>query len=120
MPTKFAVLGDGAWGTAIALLLAQDQSHRVCLWSARAENAQILRERRENVRLLPGIPILESVELTADIDRAAEGADLYVAAIPTVYLRPTLHSIAGRLRKDRPVLSLVKGLENATFLRPTE
>ena len=53
MPTKFAVLGDGAWGTAIALLLAKEREHRVILWSAREENAVILREKRENVRLLP-------------------------------------------------------------------
>ena len=57
MPTTFAVLGDGAWGTAIALLLAQNPTHRVTLWSAREENGRLLRERRENVRLLPGVPI---------------------------------------------------------------
>jgi glycerol-3-phosphate dehydrogenase (NAD(P)+) len=120
MPTTFAVLGDGAWGTAIALLLASDPHHRVALWSARAENAQVLRELRENVRLLPGVPIPESVVLTMDIAEAIAGADLWIAAIPTVYLRSTLQPVARSLRKDCPVLSLAKGLENATFLRPTE
>ena len=57
MPTSFAVLGDGAWGTAVALLLAQNPRHRVVLWTAREDNARILRERRENVRLLPGVAI---------------------------------------------------------------
>src|SRR6266850_5209132 len=66
MPEKFAVIGDGAWGTAIAVLLAQDSNYRVCLWSAREENARILREKRENVRLLPGVPIPAAVELTTD------------------------------------------------------
>ena len=70
MRTSFVVLGDGAWGTAVALLLAQDPRHRVVLWSAREENARILRERRENVRLLPGVPIPDSVELTTDVARA--------------------------------------------------
>ncbi len=120
MPTSFAVLGDGAWGTAIALLLAQDSARRVTLWSARPENAAILRERRENVRLLPGVPIPPAVHLTEDIREAVDGADLWVAAIPTAYLRPTLQRIAGSVRSERPVLSLVKGLENTTFLRPTE
>src|SRR5262245_61574028 len=90
MAIKFAVLGDGAWGTAVALLLVQNPEHRVTLWSARAENARLLRERRENVRLLPGVPIPPSVELTEDVRHAADGADLLIAAIPTVYLRATL------------------------------
>jgi glycerol-3-phosphate dehydrogenase (NAD(P)+) len=120
MSTKFAVLGDGAWGTAIALLLAQNSRHRVVLWSAREENARILRERRENLRLLPGVPIPPAVELTTDIEQASTGADAYIAATPTVYLRETLTRIKSALAKDRPVISLAKGLENQTFLRPTQ
>src|SRR2546421_330550 len=80
---------------------------RVSLWSARPDNARILRERRENVRLLPGVPIPETVELTEDV-RAVAGADLYVAAVPTVYLRSTLQKVASSLRPDRPVVSLAK------------
>jgi glycerol-3-phosphate dehydrogenase (NAD(P)+) len=120
MPIKFAVLGDGAWGTAIALLLAQKDEHEVTLWSAREENARILRERRENVRLLPGVPIPPTVALATDIEQAVSGADLYVAAIPTVYLRQTLLPMLPALRQDVPVLSLAKGMENGTFLRPSE
>ena len=67
MPIKFAILGDGAWGTAIALHLAAQAEHHVTLWSARAENGRLLRERRENVHLLPGVPIPPSVQLTTDI-----------------------------------------------------
>jgi glycerol-3-phosphate dehydrogenase (NAD(P)+) len=120
MPTKFAVLGDGAWGTAIALLLAQHRDHQVTLWSAREENAALLRECRENVRLLPGVPIPAAVELTTDLEQAARGADLFIAAIPTVYLRETITRIRSVGIGDRPLLSLAKGLENQTFLRPTE
>jgi glycerol-3-phosphate dehydrogenase (NAD(P)+) len=120
MRTNFAILGDGAWGTAVALLLAQDPRHRVTLWSAREENGRILRERRENARLLPGVPIPDAVELATDVRRAVDGADLWVAAIPTVYLRETLSRVASELRPGPPVLSLAKGIENDTFLRPTE
>src|SRR5438128_427022 len=90
MPTKFAVLGDGAWGTAVAMVLAQNPNQRVVLWSAREENGRILRERRENVRLLPGVPIPEAIGLTTDIQEAMDGAELTVESIPTVYLRETL------------------------------
>ena len=112
-------MGDGAWGTAIALLLAQNPRHQVLIWSAREENARILADRRENVRLLPGVPIPDAIELTANI-AAASSADVYVAAIPTVYLRDTLVRIKSSLAGDKPVISLAKGMENQTFLRPSE
>lgn len=120
MPTHFAVLGDGAWGTAVALLLAQNAGHRVTLWSAREANARLLRERRENVAFLPGVPIPAMVELTADIRQAVASAELWISAIPTVYLRATLGPVAAALRARCPVLSLSKGLENETFRRPSE
>jgi glycerol-3-phosphate dehydrogenase (NAD(P)+) len=120
MPIRFAVLGDGAWGTTIALLLAQKEDHAVTLWSAREENGQILREQRENVRLLPGVVIPQAVKLTTDIDEAVSGADLYIAAIPTVYLRQTVLRILPSLRPSVPVLSLAKGMEIGTFMRPSE
>src|SRR5262249_7864783 len=120
MPAKYAVRGDGAWGTAIGLHLAQNPQNRVCLWSAFEENARILREKRENVRLLPGVAIPPAVELTADIRQALTGADLGIAAIPTVYLRKTLERMKGIWPRDLPALSLAKGLENDTFERPTQ
>lgn len=120
MPTHFAVLGDGAWGTAIAVLLAQNVEHRVNLWSARSANARLLRERRENVTFLPGVPIPPSIELTENLDQAAARADLWISAIPTVYLRATLAPVAAVLRRTCPMLSLSKGLENETFRRPSE
>src|SRR5262245_28544574 len=101
MPVKIAVLGDGAMGTACALLLAKHPERRVTLWSAREENARILRERRENVRLLPGVPIPESIQLTTEIRDAAKDAQLLVMAIPTVYLRATLTRIADELRSQK-------------------
>ncbi|HEY7312391.1 MAG TPA: NAD(P)H-dependent glycerol-3-phosphate dehydrogenase [Gemmataceae bacterium] len=120
MRISIAILGDGAWGTAIALLLAQNPRHRVTLWSAREDNGRLLQRHRENVRLLPGVPIPPAVELTLDIRQAVAGTDLWVAAIPTVYLRATLARIASTVAAGPPVLSLAKGLENGTFLRPTE
>jgi glycerol-3-phosphate dehydrogenase (NAD(P)+) len=120
MTSSFAVLGDGAWGTAVALVLARSPEHRVLLWSVREANGRLLQEKRENVRLLPGVPIPDAVELTLDIRRAA-GADLWIAAVPTVYLRSVLQRIRTELPPPYPpILSLAKGVENETFLRPTE
>jgi glycerol-3-phosphate dehydrogenase (NAD(P)+) len=120
MSTTFAILGAGAWGTAISMVLAKDTAHGVRLWSARPENARQLHERRENVRLLPGVIIPASVQLTVSIHEAVDGADLLVAAVPTVHLRTVMNPIADLLPAGRPVLSLAKGLENKSFLRPSE
>jgi glycerol-3-phosphate dehydrogenase (NAD(P)+) len=120
MPTKFAILGDGAWGTAIAILLARDPDHQVSLWSAREENGRILRERRENVTYLPGVAIPPAVALTMDVSEAVMNAEILIVAVPTVYMRATLQRIAPALLDDLPVLSLAKGMEIGTFMRPTE
>jgi len=120
MSVKFAVIGDGAWGTAIAIHLAQQPGRQVCLWSAFQENHQVLASQRENVRLLPGVKIPEAIDLTLNFDEAITGADMAIAAIPTVYLRNTLQRFIGKWPAQLPTVSLAKGLENETFLRPTQ
>jgi glycerol-3-phosphate dehydrogenase (NAD(P)+) len=118
--TTFAILGSGGWGTAVAVLLAQNPAHRVRLWSAHPANAAAIRAGRENARLLPGVRIPDSVEVTGDAADAVGSADVWVTAIPTAYLRGTLAPF-GRLRKaDAPVVSLTKGVEVGTFRRPSE
>ena len=120
MPTTIAVLGDGGWGTAVARILARTPDHRVRLWSARPEHGARLRQDRENVRYLPGVPIPEAVELVVDPAAAVDGADLWVSAIPTVYLRPTLLRFRELAGPTVPVVSLTKGIELSTFRRPSE
>ncbi len=118
--TTFAVLGSGGWGTAVAVLLAQNPAHRVRLWSAHADNVAKLRELRENARLLPGVRIPDSVQITGDTAEGVEAADCWVTAIPTAYLRNTLSRFSGVRKADVPVVSLTKGLEITTFRRPSE
>src|SRR5262249_46450091 len=77
------------------------------------------KQKRENVRLLPGVPISASVRLTADIADAVTAADSLIVAIPTAYLRETLARVAGAVGPETPALSLVKGIENTTFCRPS-
>ena len=120
MATTFAVLGSGGWGTAVAVLLTQNPAHCVRLWSAHADNAAQLRESRENTRLLPGVRIPDSVQITADPADAVASADCWVTAIPTAYLRATLGRFTTVRAADAPVVSLTKGLEVTTFRRPSE
>ena len=116
---RVAILGAGGMGTALALLFDKGVAE-VKLWSRDPEHAQQLALTRVNQRHLPGITIPESVRITASASEAARDADLFVAAVPTSYLRATLSTLAPDLPAGVPVLSVVKGLEYGTFARPSQ
>lgn len=118
---KLAVLGDGAMGTACALLAHSHGIPQVTLWSALPENGALLTKHRENVELLPGIQIPPDIQLTMQEADAVHRTDLILVAIPTVYLRNTLERFRHLLAATSiPIVSVVKGLEIGSFLRPTE
>src|SRR5437899_9721963 len=94
MVHKVTVLGGGAMGTGCTILLSERADCSVALWTRNPAQAADVSRTRENRRLLPGVRIPESVLVTADIEAAA-AADLFVAAIPTAYLRATLTPLAG-------------------------
>ncbi|VTS04428.1 glycerol-3-phosphate dehydrogenase : Glycerol-3-phosphate dehydrogenase [NAD(P)+] OS=Singulisphaera acidiphila (strain ATCC BAA-1392 / DSM 18658 / VKM B-2454 / MOB10) GN=gpsA PE=3 SV=1: NAD_Gly3P_dh_N: NAD_Gly3P_dh_C [Tuwongella immobilis] len=104
----------------MALLLAARPSVQVRLWSAFEENHRILRETRENQRFLPGVMLPDRVELTTQEAAATDGADLWITAIPTIHLRSTIRRFAAFATPQTAVLSLTKGIEAETFLRPSE
>ncbi len=116
---KIVVVGDGGWGTAIAIHLARS-GHDVALWSHDAAYAAHLAEHRANPRFLPGHAIPASVRIGADLPALLPGADLLVSAIPTEFLRAVWTRHAGHLPPRTPVLSLTKGVEQGTGLRPSE
>jgi glycerol-3-phosphate dehydrogenase (NAD(P)+) len=116
---RITILGDGAMGTACAILLATKPEHHVSVWSAFPEQAREIAAARENTRFLPGVRIPDTVSITADASAAA-GADLLVAAVPTVYLRDTLGAVRAHIPPGRPVVSIIKGIENETFRRPSQ
>jgi glycerol-3-phosphate dehydrogenase (NAD(P)+) len=120
MNNKIAILGSGAMATACSVLLADHAGAAVSMWVRNPAHLEELRERRENRRLLPGVAIPRAVDVSADIEAAIEGAELLLAAIPTSFLRETLSGIAPRLTRHRPVISVIKGLEAETFLRPSQ
>lgn len=117
--TRFAVIGSGGWGIANALMLAQRPDHEVILWSARAQTGEELQRTRENSRQLAGVKIPETIQITTEI-AALNQADCWVIAIPTAFLRPNLMRLVPVVRPDLPVISLTKGIEFATFLRPSQ
>ncbi|MBS0262035.1 MAG: NAD(P)-dependent glycerol-3-phosphate dehydrogenase [Planctomycetes bacterium] len=120
MVRKVAILGGGAMGTGCAVILAENPDCEVTLWLRDREQADQITGSRENSRFLPGITIPQRVQVTADISRATMSSDCCVIAIPTKYLRAALHPLAAHLPPAVSIVSVVKGIENATFLRPSE
>jgi glycerol-3-phosphate dehydrogenase (NAD(P)+) len=113
---KIVILGDGAWGTALALVLERG-GHQVALWSKFPDYAAQMRERRENVKFLPGVPLGPSVEVVSGV---APAGDLYIAAVPTQFIRPTFQEMSASLPKKALVACVAKGLEQSTGKRPSE
>jgi glycerol-3-phosphate dehydrogenase (NAD(P)+) len=118
--SRIAVLGSGAWGTAIALSLAAKGDHEVTLWAHRAEAAEALRRDRENRHFLPGFPFPASIRVEADDALAVAGAEIVVLVLPSEFLRPTMMRLLPHFQGGQVVVSATKGLEDHSFLRMTE
>lgn len=106
--------------TACSILLAEHADQEVAIWARKTEHADQMQQDRENKRLLPGVRLPDNVSVTADIEKALDGSEYVVAAVPTQFLRASLTDIRAHLNRQRPVISVIKGIENETFLRPSE
>jgi glycerol-3-phosphate dehydrogenase (NAD(P)+) len=117
--SQIAVLGSGAWGTAIALSLHRHGGHRIALWSHSPEEARQIAAAGENVLFLPGFPLPAEITVTSDC-AAVRDAEILVSVIPSEFLRPTLTRLRQHMHPGQIVVSATKGVENGTFLRMTQ
>jgi len=121
MPTdgpRLAVVGAGAWGTTLALLLSRAAA--VTLLARDEAHAATLRGDRENKRYLPGVPFDDRVSVTADPAELATASELVIFAVPSRAMRSTVTSLAPSLTGEAVLLSVAKGIESDTLLRMTE
>jgi len=119
MAEQVTILGDGAMATVCSMLLTQG-GHRVTMWGAFEESIERLLQNRENDRLLPGARIPADVRLTANDRDCFDGATLILSAIPTQYIRSAWKRLAPFVPAEIPVVSVAKGIENETLLRPSQ
>lgn len=117
---KITVLGGGGMATACAIVLAEHSGQAVSIWARNPDFARDMATLRFNRRLLPDVRIPDGIEITSDVEAAVAGADVFIAAIPTAFLRQALTDISEKLPSGVPVVSTIKGLENETFARPSE
>jgi len=116
---KALVLGDGSWGTTLAIALCRN-GIETTLWSAFAEQAEAMSKTRENKPFMPGVALPAEMKFSADPHSAAAGVDLVISVVPTQYLRSVAIQFEDALHGSLPVISATKGIEIETFSRPTE
>ncbi|CRK50857.1 Glycerol-3-phosphate dehydrogenase (NAD(P)+) 1 [Rhodococcus sp. RD6.2] len=117
-PVRVVVLGAGSWGTTVASLAARNTP--TLLWSRDADSADEINTAHRNSRYLGDHALRKDLRATSDIVEAAQEADVLVVGVPSHAVRETLTQISEDVRAWVPVLSLAKGLEPGTRLRPTE
>ncbi len=115
---RVAVVGAGSWGTTVAAVMARNAD--VTLWARRAEVATEIDSRHTNEAYLPGFELPGSLRATADLDTAVADADVVVVGVPSHGFRDIVAAMAPAVRPWIPVMSLTKGFEASTLLRPTE
>ena len=111
---RCAVIGGGAWGTALAELLATND-HAVRLWAREPEVVSAIREHHENTTFLPGARLAPSLVATGDQAEALEGAELVVYAAPSQHLRAVARAGATALAPGSVLAVASKGIEQTTL-----
>lgn len=113
------VIGSGAWGTTLALLLA-NKGTQTTLWEHRPERAFEMQQRRENVLFLPGIRFPGTLHVTSDIKEAVEGKDMLLLVTPSQLMRENVRMLAPYVSRETLFVSCSKGIEINRLKRMTE
>ncbi len=116
---RTCVIGDGGWGTALALLL-HENGHRIKVWGPFRENIDATIEFHENKAFLPGIEIPHDIDWTAEAAEAVTGAEMVVMAVPTKFYAGVASSFGPHIPKAAQVVSVSKGFDPATLQRMSE
>jgi len=119
MATTTAVMGAGAWGTALAKLLA-DAGGEVTLWARRSGVADDINSSRLNPGYLPGVQLPVGIRATADPAEALNGATTVLLAVPAQTMRTNLEQWAGLITRGATLVSAAKGIELGTLMRMSQ
>jgi glycerol-3-phosphate dehydrogenase (NAD(P)+) len=118
--SRIAVIGAGAWGTAIAIVLGRRSGHGVRLWAHESEVSKSINARHINDLFLAGCPIPDSVIATNSLAEALVDAEIVVSVMPSHHTRQVFSAILPYLHANMLFVSATKGIENDTYQRMTE
>ncbi|MGA7931710.1 MAG: NAD(P)H-dependent glycerol-3-phosphate dehydrogenase [Candidatus Sulfotelmatobacter sp.] len=118
--SEIAIIGAGAWGTALSIVLGRTQTHRLRLWVHEKEVCETIERQGVNEKFLPGQPIPACVTPCTDFAEALEGAAIVVSVMPSQHCRSLFERMRPHLRAQTMIVSATKGLEENSLLRMTE
>jgi glycerol-3-phosphate dehydrogenase (NAD(P)+) len=118
--SEIAIIGAGAWGTALSIVAGRNGNHGVRLWAHEKEVRESVEARRVNELFLPEQTIPEGVRPTNDLRDALTGAEIVVSVMPSNHCRRLFESMHPHLKADMLFVSATKGLEDGSLLRMTE
>lgn len=116
---KVGVMGAGAWGIALAIVL-KNNGNDVTIWSAVENEVNMLKNDRENSVSLPGIKIQEDIKITSDMAEAVVGMDIVIMAVASRFTRQTAAKLKGIVKDGQIIVNVSKGIEDETFMTLTE
>jgi glycerol-3-phosphate dehydrogenase (NAD(P)+) len=119
MNKKVSMIGEGAWGTAVATVLAHN-GYTVQLWCHDPAVVESIKRTRFNERYLPGVPLSSSIHPTSNLKEAVDGSSFIFEAIPVQYLRQVLQEVRPFISPLQPWIALSKGIEQETLFLPTQ
>lgn len=116
---RISLLGAGSWGTALAILLANN-GHEVTLWSALETEITLLRTKREHVDRLPGVKLPDNIMISDNLEEACTDKDLIVFSVASPYVRSTAKQCAAYMKPGQVIVNVGKGIEESTLMTLTE
>ena len=118
--SEIAIIGAGAWGTGLAIVLGRKGTHRVRLWAHEADVCESINATRVNERFLPGREVPDSVSASSDLATVLEAAQIVVSVMPSQHCRGLFEQMQPFLQPQTLVVSATKGLEESSLKRMTE
>jgi glycerol-3-phosphate dehydrogenase (NAD(P)+) len=118
--SRIAIIGAGAWGTGLAIVMGRGGHHQVRLWAHEKEVRDSISARRVNELFLPGQSIPATVSPTGSLQEALDSAEIVVSVMPSQHCRPLFQQMLPHLTPAMVFVSATKGLEETTLLRMTE
>lgn len=112
---KISFLGAGSWGTALAILCANN-GHKVTLWSKIQEELDMLRENREHIDRLPGVKLPDRIEIEDDLEKACTDQDILVCAVASPFVRTTARMAKPYIKQNQIIVNVGKGIEEDTLM----
>jgi len=118
--SDIAVIGAGAWGTGLAIVLGRKGTHQVRLWAHETDVIESIAQKRINERFLPGRPIPESVSANNDLATVLKGSQIVVSVMPSQHCRALFERMRPLIFPQSFIITATKGLEEGSLLRMSE